>query len=383
LLLLLLGLLAGCRSDEPSISNAEVVELKEFETILNLESERLAVPGIIKYDDSSGQLFVYDIGQVNVFELDISSGKVINEYGREGRGPGEYQQVNSILPVEDHLFLVDHYQHYIHKYNRDGGLASSMDYGAIVISFDPLTTLSSMTMGSIPEININNQPFVTLQGHVLLRPGRDRINQSIYELRDWEGNYLSDIGEIPEGSMFIPEGSGDVYRSDVSNRETPSILKPYAFPVSDLANPEELFLVYSSIPMIAKYTVDGEKLWKVEVTGVPELDVIADNYFESMEQQNRNNERTSIGMLTKYTSGVSSTGGDLYLGTYTDPNNRMTDSDRLKPLWIHRFDTTGELNRRYKIISEDVGITSIFDIDFSARRIFVVTVEGEIRAYSY
>ncbi|MEX2402484.1 MAG: hypothetical protein WD625_00045 [Balneolales bacterium] len=78
LLLLLLGLLAGCRSDEPSISNAEVVELKEFETILNLESERLAVPGIIKYDDSSGQLFVYDIGQVNVFELDISSGKVIN-----------------------------------------------------------------------------------------------------------------------------------------------------------------------------------------------------------------------------------------------------------------------------------------------------------------
>lgn len=385
---LLILLSVGCHSNESRSTDVEIVVLEDYETVIDLESDQLAVPIIIKYDDDSDHLFIYDSGHNSVFEIDLSSGgNIINEFGRQGEGPGEYQHVNSILLVKDYLYLVDHLRQYIHKYDRNGSPVSSMNYGAVTTGVDPLTRLMSamtvMLQGTILEPDINHQPFVTLKGHVLLRPDLDRLDQTIYELRDWEGNHLSDIGEVPDGSMFMfmPEAVEE-YESAVLNRRVPSIFKPYAFPVHDRSNPEEYFLVYSAIPIVAKYQANGEKLWENKISGVRELEDIADDYFESMGfQLQQQDGRTSIGLRVKYTSGVSSPGGDLYLATSIESQNQADSSELPEPLWIHRFGAAGDLDIRYKVVSEDVGIASIFDIDFTGDRLFIVTSEGEIRAY--
>ncbi|WP_205720281.1 hypothetical protein, partial [Fodinibius halophilus] len=82
--------------------------------------------------------------------------------------------------------------------------------------------------------------------------------------------------------------------------------------------------------------------------------------------------------LGAYASGLSSPNGRLYLGVgknyFLDPNNR---------LWIHEFSKAGKLSRRYKLESEEQNLPVIFDMDFSKRRIFVVTENAEIRVYPF
>ena len=73
-------------------------------------------------------------------------------------------------------------------------------------------------------------------------------------------------------------------------------------------------------------------------------------------------------------SGVSSEEGRLYLILQVEWSN---------DLWIHEFTNNGDLNRRFRLVSEDVNLASIFDIDFVNQRIFTVTEEAEIRAYLF
>ncbi len=376
LFFLLFYMLMSCRSETPSYSatDVEVAELEQFETIVAYEDNILANPSVIKYDRVSN-LFVYDGGIGKVLKLDSNSGSVINEFGRMGRGPGEFMSVNNMFLTEHHLFIVDIVQRFIHKYDRNFELISTRDVdmpARILPPLPPLPPLPSENqsfLGSAYRGNIDLQPHVTGDGNVLLP--RVQTGGTIYELTDWKRNTISDIGEVPEGSSF--EVDFDEYRAAVSSREVPALFKPNSFPVSDKENPEEYFLVFSAIPMIAKYNSTGQKLWETEITGTPEVTAIENMFYETMDQIFRITD--AIGPLRKYTSGIHSPEGALYLAVYTygHPDNS---------LWIHQFDSTGELVRRYKLISE-VELTPYIDMDFTGRRIFVVTEEAEIRAYSF
>ncbi|HLR33555.1 MAG TPA: 6-bladed beta-propeller [Fodinibius sp.] len=390
--ILVLCTLVSCQSESSSIPSVEVIELEDYETIyefqeIQFDSTAILSPSIITYDDQSN-LYVYDRQRGKVVELD-SVGDIVNEYGRVGRGPGEFRFINRITLQQNGLYLVDHWQFFIHKYNRKGELVSAMNYGSYTTGGQSmLNLLSAVVPEGIQTIDINNRPYVMPEGKVLLPLGRDKVDRSIYELRDWEGNYLADIGEVPEGSLFLPEGGGDVFLSAIENREIPGILKRRAFPVSDQANHGELFLIYSATARIVKYDTTGTKLWERKIQPTPEIEAVTRDYFKTMEKQNKaSNQRnpgTNIGMLRKYTAGVSSPEGELYLATYTDPDTTVSFSELSEPLWIHRFSSEGELARRYKMISgTGTSLPSVFDIDFDDRRIFVVTNKAEIRAYPF
>jgi hypothetical protein len=105
------------------------------------------------------------------------------------------------------------------------------------------------------------------------------------------------------------------------------------------------------------------------VKHVPEIDSVATRFYETMERMQRSGSGNRINHGF-YNAGVSGMEGELYL------------SLKLNDLWLHRFDSKGTLVHRYKILSEDAEILPIFDIDFAGSRIFVVTEDGEIRAYS-
>lgn len=369
--LFLLPLFSGCQtkpsSHARSSSDTEILELKAYETFVAVEDEILAVPSIIKHDNNFA-LFVYDKSKGIVAELD-DNGNVVREYGRRGRGPGEFLRVNNLFVKGDSLYVVDILQYVIHKYGRNSGLISSLDYGRVASLGRP-NTPSAPFSPSIPRAeNIDNQPFVTSQGHVLISSTRFRQTvPAVYELRDWKGNYISDIGKIPEGSSFVIDY--DQLRSDVSNREVPAFYRSNAFPVQDPVHPAEYFLIYSAFPKVTKYKAGGEQLWETNVAGIPEIDSITTRFYDIMERMQQADRRSRIG-LRYYVAGAGSPAGELWLAA---------DSN---PLWIHRFNSTGKLTHRYRLVSEDVDLLPIFDIDFTGRRIFVVTEEAEIRTYSF
>ncbi|HAC14531.1 MAG TPA: hypothetical protein DCE78_01100 [Bacteroidetes bacterium] len=348
----------SCSPENPSSNVIESTQLSNFETLVSLESETLALPIIIKaLNDQS--LIVYDIGKNQVLKLD-ETGAIVDSIGRVGRGPGEYLFVNNIFISDENLYLIERSQMLAHRYSQGGDLISSFDYGKITGNppkpFGPY--------GSIVANDIDNQTFVTSQGDLLLSNldiGSE--SQFLFQLIDWEdSNQLSEIGEIPEGSSFILDIQE--FRNEALNGDVPSFYRANSFPVQDLANPDQLFIVCSSISRIAKYTLTGEKLWENDVHSI-EADTIRTRFVELMGRMSPRN-RTD---LKYYTSGASNNEGDLFLVV------------NIKPVVIHQFNQTGELVHKYIFESRDV--TPILDFDFMNNRIIAATDNGEIRIYPF
>lgn len=368
--LCLVFLSIGCHpaSFPPAVPGA--VELRDFETFVGIEERIPATPTIIQHGGESN-LFVYDAAKTSVLELD-GNGTLLNEIGRQGKGPGELLRVNRIFSVQDHLYIVDYIQFLIHKYTKNGHFISSLDYASK--TGRPLTPPPPASPSAVQPENIHNQPVVTLTGDVMLSsvPFSEMKPEAIYELQDWEGNHLSGIGEVPEGSSFVMDY--EQLRDDVSERAVPSVYRPNAFPVIDHANPDEVFLVYSAFPVIAKYSTSGRKLWEKKGPDTPETDSLTIRFYDVMERMQRADSRSRI-ILSYYTAGTSSKSGDLFLAV-SPPFNQTA------PLYIHRFNPLGELTHRYRFKSE-VPLLPIFDIDPDNNRFFIVTELGEIRAYPF
>lgn len=359
----LLYVITGCGSGTTTSNDIDTVVLENFETILSIEDNVLATPTLIRQGTNSN-LFIYDDAQTKVLEVD-NNGSVVNEFGQPGRGPGELLLVNNFFLTDNHLYIVDYIQYFIHQYNYNGQFLSSMDYSdKLGLPMVPPAPFSSSV---IRPKDINNQPFVTQDGYVMLSDAKysDSV-QYIYELIDWNGNHISEIGTVPEGSTFIIDN--EKLRSDVSDRVVPSLYRSNAFVVNDSANLNEYFLVYSALPKISKYNSSGENLWSAEIPKTQELDSLTINFFETMERLQQADRRSRID-LKYYTSGISNSDGELFLITNTNP------------VWIHHFNAEGSLICRYKLISEDVEIKPIFDIDFEQKRILVTTEDAEIRSY--
>ena len=355
---LLLFFVFSCSPGDTSTKVIESTQLSNFETLVSLESETLALPIIIKVlNDQS--LIVYDIGTNQVLKLD-EHGSIVDSIGRVGQGPGEFLFVNNIFIRDENLYLIERSQMLAHQYTQGGDLISSFDFGKITgnppVPFGPY--------GSIVANEIENQPFVTSQGDLLisnLDVGSE--SQFLFQLIDWEdSNKLSEIGEVPEGSSFILDTQ--ILRNEALNGDVPSFYKANSFPVQNQANPDELFIVYSSISRIAKYTTTGEKLWENDIQSI-EADTIRTRFLKQMRRMSPEN-RTD---LEYYSSGVSNIEGDLFLVV------------NIRPVVIHQFNYTGELEHKYVFDSKEV--TPVLDFDFMNNRIIAATDNGEIRIYPF
>jgi len=369
ILLLCIFIMISCNTEFSSKSEVEIIELTDFETIVALEKAEnenniISTPTILRYELNSN-LFVFDDRIGKVLELD-SSGRIIMEYGRRGAGPGEFLSVNNIFLTNDYVYIIDEIQLFIHKFDRKGRLSSTFDYGAIINTGSaPPPPMSSGIQAKV----IINQPIVTLNGYILLSSVKSGQNVlSIYEKYSWEGIRMSHIGSIPDGSTFVFDPVA--YRASINNREIPANYKPYAFPINDLSNEDEIFLVYSAIPMIAKYDLNGNRLWENEIKQPSEIESIENHYYERMDRLSN----TSTMVLKKYVNGVSTLDGDLFLISNPETNGS---------LWIHQFNSSGTLIKRYKLISKDVVLLPIFDIDINTQRIFVITDMSDIRVYPF
>ncbi|MCW9708193.1 6-bladed beta-propeller [Fodinibius salsisoli] len=358
----------GCQGMPDSSSDIEIVELKDYDTIASYEEGTLINPAILRYDGDS-LLYVYDVKKKQVLALD-QNGQFIREFGGQGRGPGEFLLVNNFYLNNDYLYIVDQLQFRIASFTLDGELDATLDYGQKGSQSMPPPAPQSL----IPRPkDIANQPFVTSSGQVMvsaIAPGED-FNK-LYTLVDWQGNQKAEIGDIPDGSTFVLDY--EQYQATVDEGEVPAYYRPNVFPVNDRSNHNEFYFIYTAFPKIVKYHTSGEKTWEQDVPNTAEMDSIFTHFYEVSADMSGKNR---IGLDT-YLSGVTNEDGDLYLVV---GKNGMMDSSN--DLWIHEFTNEGELNQRIRLVSEEVNLVPIFDIDFNSQRIFVVTEEAEIRAYEF
>lgn len=366
-------LIMGCRTKPERVLNAEAKELASYTSFFSIDSENalLANPTLIRYDGHSN-LLIYDSGIGSLIEID-GNGQIIQKYGRQGRGPGEYIMINNIFIMENYVYAVDNIQKFIFKYVRASGrLISTMNYGqesrVALPPLPPLPVPELSFLGNMYLANVDNQPYVTRSENVFV--SSHQTGMFVYDVKGWNGNYITSIGRLPLGTTH--EIDYVETKEAISNREVPGILKPNAFVVEDRAKQDEYYVIYSALSIVSKYNQEGNRLWEHRIDDVPELIDIENHYYMMMNQIHKWTD--AIVPIRKYTWGVSSKEGELFLSTYSSPNNH---------LWIHKFDSTGELKGRFKINSGEDVLLPIFDIDFSGRRVFTLTREADIRIYPF
>ncbi|REL33353.1 hypothetical protein DYD21_11275 [Rhodohalobacter sp. SW132] len=356
----------GCTSEETEELGPDIVTLDEYRTFISHEENLITVPNFIRFDNSSN-LFVYDAANGSVLMLN-PAGEIVREFGRVGRGPGEIQWVSHIHLTENYLYIVDTGQFLIHRYLKDGEYDSVFNYGEI--GYIPSVPSPPVTTSQIIVPTLTNQPHITADDEVLLSPVQAGASaESVYRLYDWSGEFKADVGEIPEGSAFTLDN--EEIRNDILNGEIPGFYRANVFPVSNPSNPDQLKLVYASLPRIAQYRMNGEKLWETDLSKIPEFEKMTDHFFQTMERMQRADIRSRIG-LDYFNAGVMGPDGDLFLAS----EHEM--------IQIYRFNGEGELTHTYRLDSDqEIELKPIFDIDFSNREIYIVTELGDLRAYPF
>lgn len=371
-------LLLGCQEkgkrELPTGTEVKVHELRDYNNLTTNKDLLLGRPVGLKFDNEARHLFIQDIARSGIIEIDDSS-HVIQVYGREGRGPGEIQMLADFFITKEHLFIVDTSQFLIHKYSRRGGqFISSLDYGQILIEESNISNNGPPPPPKPVLIDNNNEPFVTLNETILLPTQTN--GKFLYKVINWDGDKLADIGEIPE-ECTIPTDNDEI-RSALENENVPARDQCLVFPVHDRSNPDEIFLIYSSIPKVSKYKLSGEKIWDRRIPDTPEVDSLMIDLSNIVKNRPTS---TSVLMLPvrKYITGRSSPDGDLFLTTYT--NMQVSNSNR--PVWIHQFGSEGDLVNRYKIDTSDEH-WYYPGIDFKEHRIFIPLVQDTgIRSYYF
>lgn len=343
-----------------TVDSFKEIDIKGFEKFIASEDMLLAVPTIIQANES---VFIFDVMEGKLIEVN-SDKEVINYFGGVGRGPGEFISVNNFFLHGNYIYAVDRIMMNILKYDVNGEFIASLDYGALSGALSPPPP---PPIGAVNATEIDNEPIVTANGEVILSKfhGTDSL-QSLYDIYNWKGEKLNTLGEVIEGSTFILDN--EKIHSDIAKDEIPSFYRSNSFLVNDLKNPEELFLVFSSLGKILKYNKDGTKLWDTEIQSA-EMDTMKMRFFEIMDKiGERGDKRNRIG-LEYFSSGFSNKNGELFLVANT------------KPISLYKLSDEGVFIEKYTLVAEEgIEFSNVVDISFELGKIFVASKDGEIYA---
>lgn len=327
----------------------QTTKLGDYQTIIALEDGTLADPRVLAFDGRES-IFIFDRTLSKVIEVN-EEGEVIQEYGRQGHGPGEIQNVSRIIPDDEYVYLVDTNQYFIHRFNRKGEHGATLNYGEV-------------------GANRINEPHITNDGKVLISP--TYIDEFIYHYADWDGEIINQIGNIAEGSD--PALDREELYSSISERQMPPHYKNSVV-VLDAETPEpEWYLIYNVKPKITRYNAFGERVFEKPITAVPEFDSIKTGYLNIMEQAVQpDGPLPPLASPAFYPSGQVV---DEYLYLATNTNFEYST------LWIHKFNADGDLKKRLRLESE-TDLWHDIAINGNDRKIYVLTDEAELRAYAY
>lgn len=366
--------LSGCYSEsaapEQATLDVDRTILNEYDIVVANSEVALQMPAYVKHDPGSGHLFVYDHTQRTVLEIDGSQ-NIVRRYGGEGKGPGEIDVARNLFVHDSHLYVYDPSRYFIYRYQRAGTEIDSYNYGAAARETSP---------GEIPApaasvlfTDLDNEMAVTRSGNIL-RPVHTS-GEHLYERIDWEGRHLSWIGEVPEG--YGTQLSTEEYRKAVEAGEAPAHHRHRAFPVMDRSDPGSLFMVYSTIPKVAKFDTSGRLLWERRLPHTPAVDSVHQQLLEPLRARDFRQQIP----IRKYFSGFTTPAGELYLVVF----NEMVRSGITPVPTIHRFNTEGKLVGRYTFANEEEAyLLPHLAVDPENNRFLVISLkDAEIRAYPF
>lgn len=124
----------GCQTDnmESPLNTDEIniIELKDLELIIDFEEYGLVMPWQIEFT-KDGRIFVLDIQTNHILVFD-PYGNLVNRFGGQGRGPGEFIGARYLQISKNHIYVIDidllrinifkHSGEFLQAFNFDTGM---------------------------------------------------------------------------------------------------------------------------------------------------------------------------------------------------------------------------------------------------------------------
>jgi len=152
LICVLLIIVTGCNNKNGGSGGASGIKadiLKKHHTLKSNKKLLLGLPVKLKYDDITDHLFILDANQRKIIEIGDSS-NIVNEFGGQGKGPGESIRVDNFFITQKYLYTLDETQRLINKFSlQDGHYISSLNYGQLLLKKKKLFKIENSPAATI------------------------------------------------------------------------------------------------------------------------------------------------------------------------------------------------------------------------------------------
>lgn len=301
-----------------SVKTVELIPVRTFGGIDVPEEAILSSPSdmVVSPDD---KIIVSDWRENKIVVFDVD-GNVINQFGREGKGPGEFQGLRFIKLEGDVLKVFEANNNRIQYFSLDGQYLKM-----IPLKF-------SIGIGSL-IFGVNDDVFFATNGFRI----EDLINH--YRI---DGEKLAPIGRI-EGNPF------QIYemiqmRDALIKKDVPDSLRNE---IILLLSPDEmLYAFYQALPLIKIYSPEGE-LEKVVRLDMPEFEEIRDR-CSKLNIEGKQKGSPGVWSLKFWRDGVITDKGDLIL--------LISNSEKMI---LYKFNKEGKFIQRYECVDDNINMMAV------------------------
>lgn len=308
LLLLIGGFLASCseRDSNQQTFTEKDIAFDQLETFLSFKSDSIASPADIAflYADT---IAIFDNKLTSVLLYD-TNGRLINQFGKKGKGPGEFVRPAGLRIVENHIYVLDFDNFGISEFNSDGNFLERHSFEGESIGFAQTSMIDSERYLA---------PANGKQGSLL-----QLINPADSSL------YFGEAVVEQAGTINLPAA-----KKQISNREVPDMFKNIV--LTDVDD-EGYYAFLQSSAQLQRYDRMGKLEWEKAIE-LPIKEKIFDQFIERNEKMQAN----AIYPLS-YGSAMQVTSDALYL--------LMNVPEDEKEMLL-QFDKMGNMQTIYRIES--------------------------------
>ncbi len=253
-LLILVIILKGCSEDEIEEDHFSDLPLYQLEQVEVLSDQGDLIVGQPVYTeiDSEGNRLVMDLSSFEIHVYD-SQGTYQNSFGREGSGPGEFQQpARPIIGQNDTLYISDHTRRSLLVFYKSGDYEWSPAYDVAFPRGEngfPSRALTPAASGYPVIYRVNDESDEFPDGYSEVR------------LLNRQGDFIDDTDvKFRNGSMIELNMDGNQIRIGISempgNQITPK-------------NDGTYFKAWTGDPVIYHYSNTGELIKEIDLEGYP------------------------------------------------------------------------------------------------------------------
>lgn len=341
-LLIIALALGACSSEEFEKKPQEAAQIdipfEKLESFLSFQEDSLAVPTSIKFiDPDTVAVLDNELSSVLIYNTE---GKLLNQMGKQGKGPGEFTQPAGIRVVNNSIFVLDFGTRNIHEFEAAGDFKKAHSYKGEMIGFAQISVLG---------------------------PG-----EFLSTVNGTDGNLL-EYKPSPDSSFYFGEAlvkpsetvNMQQFKKQVGNEEIPDLFKNIALTGYDSQN---FYVFLQSFSRLQKYDRNGELIWEKELD-LPVNQLIIDYFFEA----NKNMQGNAVYPLS-YANGMQVAEEAIYiLMNVPDGETQM----------LVMIDKNGGIQKIYQMGSKDSSFSNftinpaenmLYLIDHSIGKIYRTTI---------